>query len=59
MDYVAERNLVYSIVNTLTELSNVNRVRFFFEGRSAGELANSIYLNTTLLPNPGLIENAD
>ena len=59
MDYVAERNLVYSIVNTLTELSNVNRVRFFFEGRSAGELANSIYLNTMLLPNPGLIENAD
>jgi len=52
-----ERNLVYAIVNTMTELSNVNRVRFYFEGRSAETLTNSIYLNTMLLRNPGLVEN--
>ena len=57
MDYAAERDLVYAIVNTLTELTNVRGVQFSFEGRLADTLANSIYLKTVLLRNPGLVQD--
>ncbi|HIS91571.1 MAG TPA: GerMN domain-containing protein [Candidatus Alectryocaccomicrobium excrementavium] len=57
LDYAAERDLVYAIVNTLTELTNVRGVQFSFEGRLADTLANSIYLKTVLLRNPGLVQD--
>lgn len=51
-----ERNLVYAIVNTLTELNGVDRVRFYIGGELVESLAQSIYLKAALLPNPGIVE---
>lgn len=53
---VDERNLVYSVVNTLCQLESVRGVRFYVEGLAADTLAGTIYLKSTLLPNPGIIE---
>ena len=50
-----ERNLVYSIVNTLCQLDDVSAVRFYIEGVAAETLAGGIYLRSPLLPNPGII----
>ena len=55
MDFSAERDLVYAIVNTLTELTNVRGVQFSFEGKLAETLVDAIYLKTVLLRNPGLV----
>ena len=54
-----ERNLVYALVNTLTERPDVNAVRFQFEGQAADKLVSSISLISPLLRNPGLIEGAE
>lgn len=54
-----ERNLVYALVNTLTERPDVNAVRFQFEGQAADRLVSSISLISPLLRNPGLIEGAE
>jgi len=51
----AERNIVYSMVNTLCMLDGVKAVRFFIEGISADTLAGSIYLRSPLMPNPGIV----
>ena len=51
-----ERNLVYALVNTLTERPDVKAVRFQFEGEAAEKLVSSISLISPLLRNPGLIE---
>ena len=32
-----KNNLVYSIVNTVTELNEVNKVKFLVEGQSSNE----------------------
>ena len=53
-----ERNLVYALVNTLTERPDVNAVRFQFEGQAADRLVSSISLISPLMRNPGLIEGA-
>lgn len=53
-----ERNLVYALVNTLTERPDVNAVRFQFEGQAVDKLVSSISLVSPLLRNPGLIEGA-
>lgn len=46
MDFSAERDLVYAIVNTLTELTNVRGVQLSFEGKLAETLVDAIYLKT-------------
>ena len=51
-----ERNLVYAMVNTLTEISEVSRVRFYVGDSQVDYLVDSIYLRASLLPNPGLVE---
>ena len=56
---VDERNLVYSIVNTLCQLESVRAVRFYVEGLSAETLAGGIYLKSPLMPNPGVIAATD
>ena len=48
-----ERTAAYAIVNTLCGLTGINGVRFLFEGESVETLAESIYLRSVLLPNPG------
>ena len=50
-----ERNLVYAIVNTLTEISGINQVRFYIGGGRADTLAGSIHIRSPLLRNPLLI----
>ncbi len=50
-----ERLLVYAIVNTLTELDGLRKVRFFVEDETLDTLAHGIYLHGSLIRNPGLI----
>lgn len=50
-----ERNLVYALVNTLTERPDVTAVRLQIEGQSVDTLVSSISLRGPLLRNPGLI----
>lgn len=58
LDMETERNLVYSIVNTLCQLPDIKGVRFYIEGLSAENLAGNIYLKSVLMPNPGIIEES-
>ena len=55
LDEQAERLLIYSIVNTLTDLQGIDRVRIYVEGEPVDTLAHSIYLRTELIRNPGII----
>jgi spore germination protein GerM len=50
-----ERNLVYAIVNTLTDISGVNQVCFYIDGGQADTLAGSIRIHSPLLRNPFII----
>ena len=50
-----ERNLVFAMVNTLTEDPQIRRVRFFVEGAVVDTLVGSIHLRGELMRNPGLI----
>ena len=50
-----ERNLIYAIVNTLTELPSVNAVRFQIEGEAVDHLVNGIFLRGALMRNIGII----
>ena len=54
-----ERNLIYALVNTLTERPDVNAVRFQFEGETIPSLAHDISLLGPLMRNPGLISRAE
>lgn len=51
----AERNLIYALVNTLSGLNTVNRVRFFIDGQTVDTLVTTISLRGTLMPNPGIV----
>ena len=57
LDAAAERGLVYAIVNTLCQLDGIRGVRFRGEGLATDTLSGGIYLKSTLLPNPGIIES--
>lgn len=54
MDAVEERNMIYAIVNTITELQGVTRVRFYVDGEQT-ELAGHLFLPGEFLRNSGLI----
>ena len=51
----AERNLVYALVNTLSGLNPVKRVRFFIDGQTVDALVTTMSLRGTLMPNPGIV----
>lgn len=51
-----ERQMIYAMVNTLTQLSRINAVSFLVEGETIEFLAQNIYLGAQLLPDPGLIQ---
>jgi len=51
-----ERNVVYAIVNLLTEFSDVRRVIFFVEGTQVRSLAGGLEMRGVFLRNPGLFE---
>ncbi|MBQ8952537.1 MAG: GerMN domain-containing protein, partial [Clostridia bacterium] len=52
-----ERNLVFALVNTLTEQSGVRSVRFQVEGERVDVLVHDISLLSPLMRNPGLISD--
>jgi germination protein M len=56
LDAKAERNLVYAMVNTLTELDGVKTVQFYIEGEVVDVLSQQIYIKAPLMRNPGIIQ---
>ena len=52
---VQERNLVYAIVNTLTEMHGVRDVRFLVNGEAGKTFGQFISIRSALMKNPGLI----
>ena len=50
-----ERNLVYALVNTLTEHHSVRAVRIQIEGEALEKLVHEISLLAPLMRNPGII----
>lgn len=52
-----ERQMVYSLVNTLTQLPGVRRVCFFILGDQPQSFAGALYLPGDFMPNLDLIEN--
>ncbi len=51
-----ERNLIYSMVNTLCELPSVRAVRFQIEGETVDHLVSEIFLRGALMPNWGIVK---
>jgi len=51
-----ETLLVYGIVNTLSEVSGIRKVKFLIEGSSITELGGHLYMQSPFLKNPGLIK---
>jgi len=51
-----EQNLIYALVNSLTELSGVTAVRFQVEGETVDHLVSSVFLRGALLRNIGIIK---
>lgn len=49
-----ERNMIYAIVNTLTEMEGVTRVRFFVDGMQE-PLAGSMFMQGEFMRHTGLI----
>lgn len=56
LDARQERLLIYAMVNTLTQLNEIGAAAFLVEGEQVESLAQSIYLKTPLLPDPGLLQ---
>lgn len=58
MDSKKEQHMVYALVNTLAELRNVKKVRFFIMGKQPETFAGALFLPGDFLPNPALIHNS-
>lgn len=54
MDATQERNMVYAIVNTLTEIDGITRVRFYVNGEQRS-FAGYLFMHGEFLRNTGLI----
>lgn len=54
-----ERNVIYTIVNTMTELSQVRRVCFFVNGKQVEALAGTMEMRGYFVRNPGIILQED
>ncbi|MGI6315376.1 MAG: GerMN domain-containing protein [Christensenellales bacterium] len=57
MEVARERLMLYSVVNSLTEMDNINRVQFLVDGAAVSELGGNFNLSRPLWRNPGLIQN--
>ena len=51
------RKMIYSMVNTLTELRGVRRVRFYIEGEQRQFMNNDLSTAGEFLRHPGLIRS--
>ncbi len=54
-----ESMLIYSIVNSLTELPGINQVQILVEGKKIESLYGHIGIAEPLEPNPGLVQGND
>jgi len=54
-----ESMLIYSIVNSLTELPEINQVQILVEGKKIESLYGHIGIAEPLDPNPGLVQGND
>jgi len=52
---VDERTLIYGIVNSMAEFTNVKKVQFLIDGNRVSSLSGMIDIGSPLLPNPGLV----
>lgn len=52
-----EKRMIYAVVNTLCELSEVKRVAFYVQGKQPETLAGTVYLPGDFLPNLDLLAN--
>ncbi len=55
LPYKNRKMFVYSVVNTLTEFENVSSVQFLVEGKIYEKLGESLYIETPMLKNPGIV----
>ena len=55
-DAEAEKMLIYSLVNTLTELKSIKKVQILIEGKVFKTLCGHLSVQEPLLPNPGIIQ---
>lgn len=55
LDEKREREVIYAMVNTLTQGSAVERVAFFFEGKQVETLAGGLEMRGEFLRNPGMV----
>lgn len=51
-----ERMMIYSMVNSLTEIEDINQVQFMVEGKRIESLGGSLDLTAPLWRNPGIIQ---
>ncbi len=56
---ISERNLVYAMVNTLTDLPGIRSVKFFIDSQSLDTLSSTINIYGELLRNPGIIRQGE
>jgi len=56
---LCERMTIYSIVNTLTSMPEVNKVKFLVNGKENGELSGHMDLNETYTFSPEYICSSD
>ncbi len=52
-----ERLLIYAIINTLTELPSVKRVRFYVAGEEVDSLGGHLYMRGVFLRNTGMVRD--
>ncbi len=50
-----ERLLVYGVINTLTEIPTIRRLRFYIAGAQPETLAGAVYLPGIFMRNPGIV----
>ena len=51
-----ERQLVYAIVNAVTQRADIKQVLFLNEGKNVDSISGHIILRKALLANPGLVQ---
>lgn len=54
MDDWKQKLMVFSMVNTLTNISGIKTVRFLIDGKAAKDLGGSVNIESELMPNTGL-----
>lgn len=54
-NYKIQKMFLYSIVNSMTEFENISSVQLIVEGKIEEKLRETLYIETPILSNPGLV----